>query len=58
MVIAKRVPNTTAITGKLSPIIPTVSEAIPETEVLIEVNILASKNVGTYGVGLLKFYPF
>jgi len=54
IVIANIVPNTTAITGRLSPIIPTTSALIPVTAVLIAVRTEASKNVGTYGVGYLK----
>ena len=54
IVIAKRVPNTIAIKGKLSPIIPTISVAIPDIEEPIESKMLTSKNVGTYASGLLN----
>ena len=56
MLIASKVPKTTAITGKLSPIIPTVSLTIPEIEVPIEFKIEASRNVGTNASECLFYY--
>jgi len=56
--IAINVPNTTNTTGRLSPIIPIVSALIPVTAVETAVKILASKNVGTYGVGFLESYTY
>ncbi len=46
------------MTGKLSPIIPTISVEIPEIVSPIAENNEASKNPGVYAVGLLKFYSY